>query len=165
MPGRAAVPLTGSPWAPLHWVLGVGSYGLFGAAVLHATMLDAAETRMRQHAGGPPRAFGMPLLQLERLTFRFVEAGFRGAERGAGAGHALTSPQWRWTHKTVFSLLGWAVIAAHCWLDASCRAGAAGAPRAGCMPVRACCCCWPMPARASSWQFVLGRAVGMSVHF
>ena len=25
---------------------------------------------------------------------------------------ALTLPQWRWTHKTVFSLLGWAVIAA-----------------------------------------------------
>ena len=25
---------------------------------------------------------------------------------------ALTTPQWRWTHKTVFSLLGWAVIAA-----------------------------------------------------
>jgi hypothetical protein len=25
-----------SRWAPLHFVLGVGSYGLFGAAVLHA---------------------------------------------------------------------------------------------------------------------------------
>ena len=69
-------PLDGSPWAPLHWVLGIASYGLFGAAVLHAAMLDAAETRMRQHGGGPPRAMGMPLLQLERLTFRFVEAGF-----------------------------------------------------------------------------------------
>ena len=102
-------PLTGSPWAPLHWVLGVGAYGLFGAAVLHATMLDAAETRMRQHAGGPPLAFGMPLLQLERLTFRFVEAGFAVLSAALVLG-ALTSPHWRWDHKTVFSLLGWAVI-------------------------------------------------------
>ena len=39
--------LSGSPWAPLHWMLGVGAYGLFGAAVLHATMLDAADKRMR----------------------------------------------------------------------------------------------------------------------
>jgi ABC-type uncharacterized transport system permease subunit len=103
--------LAGSPLAPLHWVLGVGSYGLFGAAVLHAAMLDAAETRMRRHAGGPARAFGMPLLQLERMTFRFVEAGFVVLSAALVLG-ALTSTQWRWDHKTVFSLLGWAVIAA-----------------------------------------------------
>ena len=103
--------LTGSALAPLHWVLGVGSYGLFGAAVLHAAMLDAAETRMRRHAGGPARAFGMPLLQLERMTFRFVEAGFVVLSAALVLG-ALTSTHWRWDHKTVFSLLGWAVIAA-----------------------------------------------------
>ena len=45
--------LQGSPLAPLHWVLGVGAYGLFGAAVLHAAMLDAAETRLRRHVGTP----------------------------------------------------------------------------------------------------------------
>ncbi|MDP1533541.1 MAG: cytochrome C assembly protein, partial [Rubrivivax sp.] len=38
---------TASALAPLHFVLGVGSYGLFGAAVLHATLLDAAERRLR----------------------------------------------------------------------------------------------------------------------
>ena len=84
---------------------------VFGAAVLHATMLDAAETRMRQHAGGPPRAYGMPLLQLERLTLRFVESGFVVLSAALVLG-GRTSPQWRWTHKTVFSLLGWAVFAA-----------------------------------------------------
>ena len=110
VPGEAPAP-SASPWAPLHWALGVASYGLFGAAVLHATMLDAAERRMRQHAAAPPNAFGMPLLQLERLTFRFVEAGFVVLSAALILG-AATSPQWRWTHKTVFSLLGWAVIAA-----------------------------------------------------
>jgi ABC-type uncharacterized transport system permease subunit len=109
-PGEPQSP-GGSPLVPLHWVLGVGSYGLFGAAVLHAAMLDAAETRMRRHAGGQARAFGMPLLQLERLTFRFVEAGFVVLSAALVLG-ALTSTHWRWDHKTVFSLLGWAVIAA-----------------------------------------------------
>jgi len=100
-----------SPWAPLHWVLGVGSYGLFGAAVLHAALLDSAEARMRLRGTGPPGAFSMPLLQLERLTFRFVEAGFVVLSAAILLGMATTA-YWRWDHKTVFSLLGWAVFAA-----------------------------------------------------
>jgi ABC-type uncharacterized transport system permease subunit len=34
-----------SALAPLHFALGVGSYGLFAAAVLHGLLLDAAERR------------------------------------------------------------------------------------------------------------------------
>ena len=64
-----------SAWAPLHWALGIASYGLFGAAVLHAVMLDTAERRMRSNLRAASRT-GMPLLQLERLTFQFVAAGF-----------------------------------------------------------------------------------------
>jgi len=107
-----------SPLAPLHFALGVGSYGLLGAAVLHATMLDRAESRLRlrKGAGSTSRglfdgAFGMPLLQLERLTFRFVEAGFLVLTATLLLG-VLTTVHWRWDHKTVFSLLGWAVFAA-----------------------------------------------------
>ena len=107
-----------SPLAPLHFALGVGSYGLLGAAVLHASMLDRAESRLRlrKGVGGPARglfdgAFGMPLLQLERLTFRFVEAGFLVLTATLLLG-VLTTVEWRWDHKTVFSLLGWAVFAA-----------------------------------------------------
>ena len=104
-----------SALAPLHFALGVGSYGLFGAAVLHAVMLDAAERRLR--AGGPGRmqaqhVFGMPLLQLERLTFRFVEAGFCVLTATLVLGFVNTV-QWRWSdHKAVFSLLAWCVFAA-----------------------------------------------------
>ena len=66
-------------------------------------------------AAGGGRALGMPLLQLERLTFRFVEAGFAvltatlvlGAYAAAAGEHG-----WRWDHKTVFSLLSWVVFAA-----------------------------------------------------
>lgn len=103
--------------APLHFALGVGAYGLFGAAVLHAVMLDAAERRLR--AGGPAariqngasHALGMPLLQLERVTFHFVEAGFAVLTATLILGW-VTTVQWRWTdHKAVFSLLAWGVFA------------------------------------------------------
>lgn len=103
--------------APLHFALGVGSYGLFGAAVLHALMLDAAERRLRAGgglaaaAGGRGSTFGLPLLQLERLTYRFVEAGFAVLTATLLLG-ALTAGGWRVEHKTVFSLLAWGVFAA-----------------------------------------------------
>jgi ABC-type uncharacterized transport system permease subunit len=99
--------------APVHFVLGVGSYALFGAAVLHALMLDSAERRLRaRHASPlPPAAGGLPLLRLERLTFRFVQAGFVVLSATLLLG-MLVHGSWSWEHKTVFSLLSWAVFAA-----------------------------------------------------
>ena len=126
-----------SAWAPLHFVLGVGSYGLFGAAVLHGVLLDATERRLRSGGPGgakarawaagqapkaptpgqapsqaPNQAPGMPLLQLERVTFHFVEAGFVALTATLLLGF-LTTVQWRWgDHKMVFSLLAWGLFAA-----------------------------------------------------
>jgi ABC-type uncharacterized transport system permease subunit len=60
---------------------------------------------------------GLPLLTLERLTFRFVTAGFvlLTATLAAGwlFGDSLYGAQaaWRWDHKTVFSLLSWVTFA------------------------------------------------------
>lgn len=102
-----------SPLAPLHFALGVGSYGLFGAAVFHGLLLDAAERRLRTRTPGsvPAPPAGMPLLTLERLTFRFVEAGFCVLTATLVLG-IVTTVQWRWTdHKAVFSLLAWGVFA------------------------------------------------------
>jgi ABC-type uncharacterized transport system permease subunit len=79
--------------------------------VLHAAMLDSAEKRMRTRVAGVPGGFGMPLLQLERLTFRFVEAGFVVLSAALLLG-VITTEHWRWDHKTVFSLLAWLVFAA-----------------------------------------------------
>ena len=60
---------------------------------------------------GAALALGMPLLKLERLTFRFVEAGF--AVLTVALLFGLVSPNWQWRdHKTVLSLLGWATFAA-----------------------------------------------------
>lgn len=96
-------------WAPVHWVLGIASYGLFGAAVLHGALLNRAERQLRQRSTAP--AAGMPLLRLERLTFRFVTAGFVVLTAALLLGAWYADP-WRWDHKTVFSMLGWVVFAA-----------------------------------------------------
>ena len=110
------VPLnpSASVWLPLHLALGIGSYGLFGAAVAHAWFMGRAEERIRVAAD--PHS-GMPLLTIERLTFRFVGAGFvlltatlvvafAFSESLYGKGTA-----WRWDHKTVFSVLSWGTFA------------------------------------------------------
>jgi ABC-type uncharacterized transport system permease subunit len=98
-----------SRWAPLHWVLGIASYGLFGAAVLHAALLNRAERQLRGKTTAIPPP-GVPLLRLERLTFRFVTAGFVVLSAALLLGAWFASP-WRWDHKTVLSLLGWIVFA------------------------------------------------------
>jgi len=106
--------VTASPWLPLHLALGIASYGLFGAAVIHAWLMTRAEKQIRM-ATEPPG--GVPLLTLERLTFRFVMAGFvlltatllaglLFGETLYGAGHPL-----KWDHKTVFSVLAWITFA------------------------------------------------------
>ncbi len=102
-----------SRWAPLHWVMGIASYGLFGAAVLHAALLSRADRQMRQL---PQRAMAtegtsLPLLRLERLTFRFVSAGFAVLTAALALGWWHAKP-WQWDHKTVLSMLGWGVFAA-----------------------------------------------------
>lgn len=104
-----------SAWLPLHWALGLSAYGMFGVAVAHGWMMTRAERdiRLAQDASG-----GVPLLTLERLTFRFVMAGFvlltatliagvlfGDALYGQGKGH------WRWDHKTIFALLSWLTFA------------------------------------------------------
>jgi ABC-type uncharacterized transport system permease subunit len=104
-----------SAWLPLHWALGLSAYGMFGAAVVHAWMMTRAEhdIRMAHDADN-----GLPLLTLERLTFRFVTAGFAlltatlvagfffgEAHYGQGQGH------WRWDHKTIFAMLSWLTFA------------------------------------------------------
>jgi len=113
-PGESR-PHAGSPWAPLHWVLGIASYGLFGAAVLHAALLSNAERKLRLKLPGLPGAatptpLGLPLLRLEKLTFRFVEAGFCVLSATLLLGWWFADP-WRWDHKAVFSILGWLVFA------------------------------------------------------
>jgi ABC-type uncharacterized transport system permease subunit len=105
--------VTASPWLPLHWALGIASYGLFAAAVVHAWLLMRTERHIR-HGSADPQA-GPPLLTLERLTFRFATAGFVLLSATLLAGllfsEALYGSGIKWDHKTVFSILAWVVFA------------------------------------------------------
>jgi len=104
--------VSASPWLPLHWALGIAAYGLFAAAVVHAWLMQRAEQTMRRAAD--PQT-GLPLLTLERLTFRFATAGFVLLTATLLAGvffsEALYGRAWTWDHKTVFSVLSWAAFA------------------------------------------------------
>lgn len=112
-PGSLLHP-TASPWLPLHWALGIASYGLFGAAVVHAWFMTQAEGRFRLAA--EPNS-GMPLLTMERLTFRFVTAGFLLLSAtllvGILFGNQLygSTTRLKWDHKTAFSVLSWLTFA------------------------------------------------------
>jgi ABC-type uncharacterized transport system permease subunit len=105
-----------SPWAPLHWMLGFASYGLFGVALLHAVLLRRAERSLRAKPGSGAhvkpvgQVMGMPLLRLEKLTLRFVAVGFVILSLTLLLGAWFAHP-WRWDHKTVFSVMSWVVFA------------------------------------------------------
>ena len=108
-----------SPWLPVHWVLGIASYGLFAVAVVHAWLMNRAEKQIRSahlEVGAPS---GIPLMTLERLMFRFVEVGFVlltgtllvGVLFGEQLYGAGVGKGWKWDHKTVFSVLSWVAFA------------------------------------------------------
>jgi ABC-type uncharacterized transport system permease subunit len=108
------MPVTASAWLALHLAFGVACYGLFGIAAIHAWFMMRAETRIR-HAEDPRS--GLPLLTLERLTYRFVAAGFVLLSATLLAGFLFGDSLyghghgWRWDHKTVFSSLAWLTFA------------------------------------------------------
>lgn len=111
-PGQP-LPVTASAWLPLHLALGIGCYGLLAAAVVHAALMGRAEHQIRL---GMDAVSGVPLLTLERLTFRFVSAGFVLLTATLLAGvlftEALYGRSWRWDHKAVFSILSWLTLGA-----------------------------------------------------
>ena len=109
VPGQHQAQAT-SPWLTVHWVLGFASYGMMAVAVFHAWLLQRAELAMRHAQEGE----GVPLLKLERLTFRFVGASFvllsLTLMGGAWFSEAWYGVAWRWDHKTVFALLAWVTV-------------------------------------------------------
>ena len=108
----APMPASTSVWLPMHLAFGVACYGLFGIAVVHAWFMNHAEQRIRL---GKDSQSGLPLLTLERLTYRFVAAGFVLLSAtllvGMLFGEVVYGHAWRWDHKTVFSVLSWLTFA------------------------------------------------------
>lgn len=103
-----------SLWLPLHWAFGISSYGLFAVAVAHGWFMNRVEGDIRLAQGSDS---GVPLLTLERLTFRFVGAGFVLLTATLAIALLFSEELYgsasmrRWDHKTVFSVLSWATFA------------------------------------------------------
>ena len=120
-PGQA-LHSAASKWLPVHWALGLASYGLFAVAVAHAWLMMRSEKQMRLPSNMTANtmsatASGLPLLTLERLTFRFVTAGFVLLTATLLAGWLFSESLygagkvWKWDHKTIFSVLSWLAFA------------------------------------------------------
>ena len=104
------------PWAALHIAVALIAYALLIVAALQALVLLGLERRL--HRGLPePAAKGLPpLLTLERFLFRLVDVGFvlltLTLLSGAIFSEDVFGRPLRFTHKIVFSVLGWLVFGA-----------------------------------------------------
>ncbi len=115
-PGMLAAPPGAGAAFALHWAMGIASYGLFGAAVLHGLMLWAAERSLRKRKGaaaGVSRS--LPLLTLEKLTYRLAGVGFvlltASLIFAATFSDRLWGRPFEFNHQTVFGIAAWLLFA------------------------------------------------------
>lgn len=100
----------------LHWAMGIAAYGLIGAAVLHGIMLWSAERALhRRRAARTGLGPALPLLTLEKLTYRLATLGFvmlTGALVFAMLFSArLYGRAFEIDHQTVLALAAWVLFA------------------------------------------------------
>ncbi len=100
----------------LHWALGIAAYGMIGAAVLHGVMLWSAERALHQRrpglAGLGP---ALPLLTLEKLTYRLAALGFlllsASLVFAVLFSARLFGKPFEFNHQTVFGVASWLLFA------------------------------------------------------
>ena len=112
-------PYAGEPWAALHVGVALLAYALFLVAALQALVLMGLEKRLRRHLLDDGSAGTPPLLTLERFLFRLVTVGFALLTVTLASGMLFSEQIFGrpmlFTHKSVFSLLGWLTFAALLW--------------------------------------------------
>jgi ABC-type uncharacterized transport system permease subunit len=101
-------------WATAHIAVALIAYALFVVAALQALVLTKLENRL--HRGLSPAADATPpLLTLERYLFRLIGLAFALLTLALGSGilfsEALFGTPATFTHKNVFSVLGWTAFA------------------------------------------------------
>src|SRR5437763_4429052 len=104
------------PWALLHIAVALTAYSLLIVAALQALVLLGLERRLHRGLPEPAGKAMPPLLTLERFLFRLVDLGFvlltLTLVSGALFSDELFGKPLQFTHKVVFSVLGWIVFAA-----------------------------------------------------
>ena len=104
-----------------HLIVGTLAYGVLALAALHALLMTATERAL--HGGAGPALDSPlgrfleelpPLLVLERILFRFIAVGFAFLTLSAASGVLFSEEVFGRPfvadHKTVFSVIAWAVF-------------------------------------------------------
>jgi ABC-type uncharacterized transport system permease subunit len=116
----------GSGWLPVHLAVALAAYGVMTIAAVHALVMVALDRWLHHVPGGAGVAASAerarvlaslpPLLTMERILFRLIGLGFAlltlTVASGALFSEALFGQPFRFDHKTVFTLLAWAVFGA-----------------------------------------------------
>lgn len=123
-PGLDLSAQAGRPLFLPHLLVGTLAYGVLAMAALHALLMKAAERALHGGAGGAGGGWAPlfsrfledlpPLLVLERILFRFIGLGFALLTLTAFSGvlfsEEIFGQPMRLDHKTVFTLIAWAVF-------------------------------------------------------
>jgi len=108
--------LTDEPWAAMHIAVALIAYALLIVAAVQALVLMGLERRLHRGQTDPAAEALPPLLTLERFLFRLVAVGYilltLTLLSGVLFSEELFGKPLTFTHKTVFSLLGWLVFGA-----------------------------------------------------
>jgi ABC-type uncharacterized transport system permease subunit len=105
--------------AALHVAVALVSYAMFLVAAVLALVVMGLEKRLRHSLLDPASATVPPLLTLERFLFRLVTVGFVLLTATLASGMLFTEQLFgkplTFTHKSVFSMLGWLTFGALLW--------------------------------------------------
>ena len=105
--------------AAAHVAVALVSYAMFLVAAVLALVVMSLEKRLRHRLPDPTAAALPPLLTLERFLFRLVAAGFALLTLTLASGMLFTEQLFgkplTFTHKSVFSMLGWLTFGALLW--------------------------------------------------
>jgi ABC-type uncharacterized transport system permease subunit len=109
-------PYAGEPWAALHIAVALVAYALFLVAALQALLLMGLEKRLRRRLPDPGATGVPPLLTLERFLFRLITVGFVLLTLTLASGmlfsEQIFGKPMLFTHRNVFSILGWLTFGA-----------------------------------------------------
>ena len=102
--------------AAAHVAVALVSYAIFLVAALQALVLMGLEKRLHRRLPDPGSAALPPLLTLERFLFRMLAAGFLLLSLTLASGMLFTEHLFgkplTFTHKSLFSMLGWLTFGA-----------------------------------------------------
>jgi ABC-type uncharacterized transport system permease subunit len=105
--------------AAAHVAVALVSYAMFVVAAILALVVMSLEKRLRHRLPEPASAALPPLLTLERFLFRLVAVGFVLLTLTLASGMLFTEQLFgkplTFTHKSVFSVLGWLTFGALLW--------------------------------------------------